>query len=383
MSGKNILFVSHEDKLFGASKSLLNIIDVFSKNNNCIVVTRSENGDFAKELKKRGVEIIPARYYTWEIYKDPKKFDYTWWTHRIFWVTVGRICNYIAVNKIVNKLKYKIDIVHVNSGVVDIGVALKDKLNCPLVWHLREFGFEDFGYVPYLSEKKFYSTLDKADGVIAISDAIYTKFNNNLKHAKIKRIYNGVAEDNIIENKQYHLNVNDKLVLLISGSKISKAKGQDIAINAIKMLNTKKIENLELRIAGYGDLKELGVTDIPKNVKFLGHVDDMKKEREHVDVELVCSKCEAFGRVTVEAMLGGIPVIGARTGGTPELINDGINGFTFEYGDIGQLAEKILFFYNNRNKLLEMGNDAQKYAKKFFLINRCAKEIEEFYNELL
>lgn len=379
----NILFVSHEDKLFGASKSLINLIDEFRDKHNCIVVTRSENGDFSKELKKRGVKIIPARYYTWEIYKKPYGLDLRWISHCIFWHLFGRILDKLAANKIKKELDCKIDIVHTNSGVVDLGLFLKKELDCPLVWHLREFGFEDFGYKPYLKERKFFEEIDKADGIIAISDAIQRKFEQHLSHAKIKRIYNGVDTTNIINDKKYHLENNEKLVLLISGSKISVAKGQKIAIDAVKLLKNKGVSNIELRIAGYGDLSEIGIDDYPENIVFLGHVNNMVEQRSDVDVELVCSRCEAFGRVTVEAMLGGIPVIGANTGGTPELIKDAYNGFVFQYGDTQSLADKILYFYNNRKNIQIMGENAKEYAINSFLIGRCAKEIEEFYDEVL
>lgn len=379
----NILFVSHEDKLFGASKSLINLIDELKEKHNCMVVTRSSDGDFALELKRRGIKIIPARYYTWEISKKQSGVDLTWWSHRMFWFLCGRPMEIIAARKIKKQLSCKIDIIHVNSGVVDLGIYLKNVLKCPLIWHLREFGLEDFGYVPYLPLDKFYGNIDKADGLIAISDAICAKFKKHISDEKIRRIYNGVDTNNIIKNKTYHLDKQEKMVVLISGSKISKAKGQNLAIKAFEIINKKGINNIELRIAGYGELKEIGITSYPSNVIFLGHVDNMNEQRSDVDVELVCSRCEAFGRVTVEAMLGGIPVIGANTGGTPELICDGENGYIFEYGNAQDLADKILEFYNNRESIKVMGEKAQKYALNNFLIERCAKEIEEYYYEIL
>ena len=59
------------------------------------------------------------------------------------------------------------------------------------------------------------------------------------------------------------------------------------------------------------------------------------------NVVLMCSQNEAFGRVTVEALKSGRPVVGTRSGGTPELITDGIDGFVFEPGSAPALAAAL------------------------------------------
>ena len=55
----------------------------------------------------------------------------------------------------------------------------------------------------------------------------------------------------------------------------------------------------------------------------------------------MCSQCEAYGRVTVEAMKMGIPVIVSNTCGSAEIISDKKNGLVFEQGNSFSLAEKI------------------------------------------
>jgi len=55
----------------------------------------------------------------------------------------------------------------------------------------------------------------------------------------------------------------------------------------------------------------------------------------------MCSRLEAFGRVTVEYLRRGRPVIGTRSGGTPEIVDDGVTGLLYNPGDIEALAEQI------------------------------------------
>ena len=53
---------------------------------------------------------------------------------------------------------------------------------------------------------------------------------------------------------------------------------------------------------------------------------------EQADIGLTCSRNEAFGRTTVEALLMGKPVIGTNTGGTVDLISDGVDGLLYPPG---------------------------------------------------
>ena len=60
-----------------------------------------------------------------------------------------------------------------------------------------------------------------------------------------------------------------------------------------------------------------------------------------VDVLVVCSGFETFGRVAVEAQKCDLPVILSNVGANPERIQDGVNGLLYAKGDIGDLVAKI------------------------------------------
>jgi glycosyltransferase involved in cell wall biosynthesis len=84
------------------------------------------------------------------------------------------------------------------------------------------------------------------------------------------------------------------------------------------------------------------------------------------DVVLMCSRSEAFGRVTIEGMLAGKPVIGSRSGATPELIQDGVTGLIYEPRNYKQLAQKIEYLYANPEKTALMGQQAKEWAMATF-----------------
>ncbi|MGM9506510.1 glycosyltransferase family 4 protein [Larkinella sp. GY13] len=75
---------------------------------------------------------------------------------------------------------------------------------------------------------------------------------------------------------------------------------------------------------------------------------------------------EPFGRVVVEAYAKGTAVIGSRMGGIPELIEDGVTGYTYEGGNAEDLAKKIEFLYQNPQLAIDMGLEGRKeYLKKY------------------
>jgi glycosyltransferase involved in cell wall biosynthesis len=80
----------------------------------------------------------------------------------------------------------------------------------------------------------------------------------------------------------------------------------------------------------------------------------------------MCSRCEAFGRVTVEAMKLGLPVIAANTGGSLELVQHGINGFLYEWGNPLDLAKQILKTVSEPDAYSRMSSQARSFANTRF-----------------
>ena len=115
-----------------------------------------------------------------------------------------------------------------------------------------------------------------------------------------------------------------------------ESKGQAVAIQAFAKV-AKQFPNVRLLLVGgaggtgdqgYFDLcrklvNELGVTG---RVEFWGYIPDPERAFLAADVALMCSRNEAMGRVTVEAMSACRPVIGYDSGGTSELIDPNRTG---------------------------------------------------------
>jgi glycosyltransferase involved in cell wall biosynthesis len=70
------------------------------------------------------------------------------------------------------------------------------------------------------------------------------------------------------------------------------------------------------------------------------------------------SENETFGQVFIEAMACGLPVIGTKVGGTPEIISDSYNGYLIPPNDssiLAQMIEKLINDRSTRNRFIKAG----------------------------
>ena len=74
-------------------------------------------------------------------------------------------------------------------------------------------------------------------------------------------------------------------------------------------------------------------------IEYCGEIEDQEKIYQDLDIVLMCSFEEAFGRVIIEAMKYGKLIVSTNTGGIPEIIDHEIDGILFEKGDFKGLAD--------------------------------------------
>lgn len=385
----NILLIAHERNLGGASKSLATLAEELKlEGHKVIVIVPFKKGQlFAKlqELK------IP----TYHIF-------FGWWMMPSYWkfpfksaFRVLYMLENLIVYRIIRVAKNEdIQIIHSNSSVIDIGARAAKKMGIPHVWHFREFGDADYQLEYLKGRDKSCRIINSTNGkVVFISQDLKDYYKHDIKEERGQVIYNGIAESFLIEKNFQRQR--EKIIFLISGN-MHRNKRQNLALDAAKILMEKGYTNFELWIAGQvadtSDsreyVKELN-TFIEKNkglekyCKILGYISDMKKLRSETDVELVCSKKEGFGRVTVEAMMASNPVIGSASGATLELVKEGENGYLFEEGNAENLASKMELFLEQPQLIEDLGKKAYRFARKNFLSELNTKKIEQLYGTLI
>ncbi len=90
-----------------------------------------------------------------------------------------------------------------------------------------------------------------------------------------------------------------------------------------------------------------------------------------------------MGRVLVEAMAAGKPVIGSNVDGIPNVIKNGVNGFLFENEDVNDLAQKLEKLITTPELRKRMGNEGRKCIKNKFSEDVFFSNTMKFYHEIL
>ncbi len=377
-----IMYISHERKMGGANLCLLELAKEMKKRGHEVYVTvLLKNCPLAMELKKCNIFTIPAFFGWWQM---PEKWNF-------FLKTAFRFLYYLEwlqllrLSCIVKKLK--IDMIHSNSSCIDLGMKLSTRTGIPHVWHFREFGSADYDLEYIMGREKSVAFVNQnARNIIFISKTLRDYYSDIKNEENRRVIYDGVSEDYLLRKGEK----GETTVTFLMAANINKNKNQKIVLEAVSILKKKGIIKFKVLMAGAATAlsesqkyeKELYTYQKEYDlemIEFLGYVKDMNQIRKTADVEIVPSVSEAFGRVTVEAMLAGNPVIASDSGASVELIEEKKTGFLFHQGDAGSLAEKMELFIKYPEMGRKMGEDARKAAVENYLLQKNVDEIEKLY----
>jgi glycosyltransferase involved in cell wall biosynthesis len=164
-------------------------------------------------------------------------------------------------------------------------------------------------------------------------------------------------------------------------------KGSPCLVEAMKILWKRGI-NCNLVLAGAvhedfrGHIKSL---KDEKRCLILGPVSEEEKRDLLAcgDVMVMASRTDSFGIVYLEAWSYGKPVIGARAGGVPEVIRDGVDGYLVPFGNPEQLSGRILNLIENERLRNEMGESGRAKVLKDYTWEKVYQKMKSLYQKLV
>lgn len=227
------------------------------------------------------------------------------------------------------------------------------------------------------------------DKVVAISDRLKQTFvEKGYPADHIEVIYNGTPAErysHLDEEKVKRLK--EKFGIeegdVVIGC-ISRRKKQEQIIEALQFLNP----SYKILFAGIepGSLdKEVKRFNIKNEIIYAGLIDpgEILCYYKLLTVNVLASTMDGFGLVLVEAMALGVPVIGTRSQGIINVIEDGVNGFLYSNQNAKQLAEKLDILINDRQKRSEFIENGKKTAFKKFSMENTIANYEHFFQNLI
>ena len=222
-----------------------------------------------------------------------------------------------------------------------------------------------------------------ADCVVGVSEFVRQRLIevNGTPAERTHRVYNGIdlsrfgmADRTLLQRA---LGLPDDARVVFCSGRAQPYKGIQIAIEAAALLRG---DGVHLAYAGDGEylpaLREMAETRGLTNVHFLGHRSDVAALLGGATVAVVPSLwAEAFGLTVVEAMAAGVPLVASRTGGIPELVEDGKTGILVPPGDVRALADAIRLLLEHPSLRESMGLHAQIAAQRRFSLERAAVDL--------
>jgi len=191
--------------------------------------------------------------------------------------------------------------------------------------------------------------------------------------------------DRIAIRRKYGLEVEKTLFIFVG--RVDYEKRLDVLLHALALLGR---NDVQLAVAGRGlhltalwDLaRELGLLD--DGVRFVGFVpaEDLPRLLNGADVFVMPSEAELQSIATLEAMAVGLPVLAARAGALPELVEDGVNGYLFRAGDVGDAAQCMARILDERDRWNDMGKASREKAE-YHSVEGTIQAYEGLYGALV
>ncbi|WP_104135617.1 glycosyltransferase [Cryobacterium sp. Y62] len=359
-----VLLLSHSsavENLGGAELSMLQMIDnwrTYDPSVEIMVVSRSPVGLLQPELERRAVPWMNLEFGSWVLPQLIVAPEDVYRTARH---------DFLATKALVRLIQeFRPDIVATNTIVAPWAALAAKMVGVPHVWFPSEYGddhefaigvdhtFEDLGAL--------------SDLVVTNSAALKTYLSRWIADDKMAVLYPALDFSDIAHRVKdtppewsNPFSTLPETLRVVCVGRIAPSKGQTRLVRAIAEL---KKQNVRVEAALVGSARDRDLASIRRLIDELDVGDRIVLTGETAnpfsyiaaaDIGVVVSVSEGFGRVTVEYLAAGKPVVAARVGATPELVADGRTGILYDPADDSALVEALLTYHRDPASLAAHG----------------------------
>lgn len=232
---------------------------------------------------------------------------------------------------------------------------------------------------------RFWTT--RSSLVLGCGEKVGQNISRFVRHSKVGVINNAVRfrhhkhlDEEIFMER---LGISSCSLLMLSLGRLTKQKGYDVLIYAIKQV-VEKVPGIVLVIGGEGEdelilLKLIRDLALDNHVKLLGIIQDTDEYFKHCHVYINSSRWEGLPMTLLEAMSYSKPIIATNVGGNADVVRNGKTGILVESEDIDALARAILTLVNDKTLREKIGSNAHELFMNGYSIEKHCEKLAKYY----
>lgn len=345
-----ILFVSHSANLAGAERAMVDLIREARGRGHDVqafVPRRGQLSDAIGRIRGARANVVPMH----------------WWMSGRGGGIVGliRVALCVLETPIVGLAiwRAKPDVILVNTSVTPAAMFAGSLSRAGTVVMVRESLITNPSLASVLPKGLIVRLIRKwADEIVAVSAYVAGQCGTNV-----------VIHDGVPPFTAERVPGSPGVLRAVYLGSLTADKCPDEAVEAVRMA---RAAGADVRLSIYGggtrqEVEQLGdriaASRIAEYVTYRGEIDGPGPALAHAEVLLMTSRNEAFGRVTVEALIGGVPVVGYDAGGTREILAGG--GGVLVAPNPSALAEVLISLWQDADRLSAMSERALQSGREW------------------
>ena len=376
----DILFLTHQYQVIGgAEKALLEMVEYLNGRGLNLHVIVGDKNEFSDALDKINVNYSVMYIPFWAHGgEDPSPFRFT------------------SLNPAVNTTRQMVELIQkinpklcVTNTIVVPWLAYASALtNTRHAWMIHELGTAGLNLRYAIGEQETLRNIDLLSDIIFFNSQYTSSYYLPYISPRTRTgiVYPGGNTPKPDDIKSPYMPGAIKMILV---GQIKPQKGQFDAVRAVREVRDAGM-NVHLLLVGKVEDKKYASKmrefikkhKIEKNVTFTGYMANPASFVKHADIAIVSSTNDAFGRVTVEAMMQEKPVIAAASAGTLEIIKHGKTGLLYKPGDEKDLADNIIELISNGRRRKSIAKRGKLFADDAYNYDSRYKDILNYFESL-
>jgi glycosyltransferase involved in cell wall biosynthesis len=382
-----ILYLNPTAEVGGAERSLLDLLKHLDKGKFHPIVSFPSEGTLMGELTRMGIEtkVIPFHKEISTLSRENGNRS----LRQMLLIPWHLIPTILEIASFVRSRD--VDVIATNGIKCHfIGSAVSLMTRKKLIWHVRDLIETEWLRWKLRSWGRFFP-----DKIITNSHAVGHIFPGNTRK---ETVYNGInlsyfgpGIDGGQVRSEYEIGKETMLIGTIGH--FAPLKGYEELLDAMAEVAR---EGFDVKLAIVGEaiyqnsnvykrkiLMKANSAGLKEKIIFTGFKENIPEILASFDIFVLPSRSEGFGRVNLEAMAMGKPVVSTNVGGIPEVVLDGVTGILVPPGNAKSLSHAIMRLLNDPRLRASMGRKGRKRVEQYFTLHAHVQRVQEIYGEVL